>query len=477
LDERQYRYDRLTDWADTTASAFLGLTMGCARCHDHKFDPISQKDYFRLQAVFGSSAETQIPFTDTLNIKNWEKGGVQRFAAEDILAAIKRLEKQVRARVDKKASKEQVLASYSIEERREHERLSRKFVEVSLSLPASVPAATVLGRLDRAPPVRLAIRGDSRNPGEEVRPGTPSALPGPGEFDESLPRKSFALWLTNPEHPLTARVVVNRVWQAHFGRGLVATPNDFGRQGDAPSHPELLDYLAAEFVANGWKLKALHRTILLSNAYQASNRPDRLAARVDPDNKLLWRMNRRRLDAESIRDAMLAVSGQLNTKMYGPPVIAPLTTEELSALEDSAQWPSTLDESEARRRSIYLYNKRTFRMPMLEIFDSPDNSLSCARREATTVAPQALALLNNDFVWRQAQAFAARLWKEKGTADIDSLIERAWRDAVGREPSAADLEDSRRLLNRLEADSVQAPRELSRLCMTLFNLNEFLYVD
>jgi hypothetical protein len=266
--------------------------------------------------------------------------------------------------------------------------------------------------------------------------------------------------------------MVNRIWQGHFVRGIVGTPNDFGRQGDPPTHPELLDWLATEFVARGWSLKAMHKLIMLSSAYRLSSEAVAGNAEADPDNRLLWRMNRRRLDAEGVRDAILATAGTLNLKGGGPPVIPPLSDEEMGALDDSSQWPASHDPAAALKRSIYLYVKRGFRVPMLETFDMPDASFSAAHRDATNVAPQALALMNNDFVNRQAKAFAGRLSRE--SAKPEEQASAGWRLALGREPSAAELQRAVTILSRQSARPGQA---LVEYCLMLFNLNEFLYVD
>jgi hypothetical protein len=266
-------------------------------------------------------------------------------------------------------------------------------------------------------------------------------------------------------------VIVNRIWQGHFGRGIVGTPNDFGRQGDPPTHPELLDWLASEFVSGGWRVKPLHRLILLSNTYRMGTAYNAENAKSDPDNRLLWRMNRRRLEAEMIRDAVVSTAGTLNPKMGGPPVMAPLTSEEKAGLKDPSQWPVALDPAEHTRRSVYLYVKRSFRMPLFETFDMPDPAVSCERRNVTTVAPQALAPMNNEFLLQQAGRFAERLRKESGS-EPTSWIERGFWLALGRAPTNAEKNDASALF--AHDSSAEA---LTRFCLVLFNLNEFLYVD
>jgi hypothetical protein len=328
----------------------------------------------------------------------------------------------------------------------------------------------------------MTSRGDFRAAGDEVRPGFPSALSGglekpatPADDRERFilgRRKALAEWLISPAHPLTARVLVNRIWQGHFGRGLVATANDFGKQGDPPTHPELLDWLAVDFRENGWKIKRMHRLIMTSEAYQRQSGPDVANAVIDADNRFLWRMNRRRMEAEVMRDSVLAVAGSLNLKMGGRPVIPPLSADEMQGMWSKDQWPVALDEKEHDRRSVYLYVKRSFPMPMLTTFDAPDSAQSCSRRDVTTVAPQALAMLNSAFMTEQATALAGRL-KQDGTDAPAAWIGKAWRLTLGRAPDAAEAAAAAKLF-----EGAANPEEaLPQLALLVFNLNEFLYVD
>jgi hypothetical protein len=311
------------------------------------------------------------------------------------------------------------------------------------------------------------------------------------------------------DHPLTARVFVNRVWQHHFGRGIVGTPNDFGLRGDRPTHPELLDYLATEFVANGWHLKPIHRMIVRSNAYRQSSRTAERQAvpnsefrdprSVDPDNKLLWRMNRTRLDGEALRDAMLTAAGTLNRQVGGPSVRVPLEKEVYDLIftegEPDGLWHPTADPAQHSRRSIYLYAKRNLRLPMLEAFDQPDRLFPCAQRPESTFAPQALILMNGPFAQQQSRAMAATLLCECGS-DEAKQIERAYQRGFGRRPTADQVRTAKdflrdqsqsaaeRLLARLPAgvpDGLAAGADvahavaLADLCLALFNANEFAY--
>jgi hypothetical protein len=378
---------------------------------------------------------------------------------------------------------------YTAEEKAERERLVHELGKAALKASTGYPTATVLGHSEVVPDVYVAVRGEIRQRGEKVAPGLPSVFVG-RDLDEptssastSQRRKALALWLTQPDHPLTSRVMVNRIWQWHFGRGIVGTPNDFGRQGEAPTHPELLEWLALEFVQRGWSIKSMHRLIMLSNTYQMSSLSDGSNEQTDAQNRYLWRMNRRRLEAEALRDSVLAVAGNLNLKMGGRPVIPPLSQEERSGLWSNDQWPVSLDPEEHSRRSVYLYVKRSFPYPMFAAFDMPDTSVSCPRREATTVAPQALAMLNSDFMMVQAQQLATRLQKECGD-DPERWVSTAWQGAFSRLPSQSEREKALQFLSRNEdheaaTQSSQPSKSLGlvELCLVIFNMNEFMYVD
>jgi len=496
----QFRSERLSDWADVTGAAFLGLTVGCAHCHDHKFDPISQKDYYRLQAIFAASDIQESPTVPPATAYEYRNLYPKQLVVNDLKAALERLTQQVKDRLIEAKRKELPKAAADAEakalqraaypalaarfndgEKRQREALIQELGKAVLEAPEPFPTVDVLGHLERPAAVHVEIRGEWKQKGETVGAGFPSALGG-GNIDDpagfpaiSHRRKDFALWLTQPDHPLTARVFVNRLWQGHFGWGIVRSANDFGRQGEAPDHPELLDWLASEFVAKNWSVKSLHKLIMLSNAYQASSEFDAKNFEIDPENRLLWRMNPRRLEAEAVRDAILAVSGNLNLKKGGPPVLIPLNEEEMARLKGGAdRWPATTDAAAPNRRSVYLFQKRLFRIPLLEVFDLPETTMSCARRSTTNVAPQALALLNHPAMLEQARTFARRLMKEAETPD--ALIERAWTLAYGRRPSAGEKQKALALISH-GGQAAATETSLAELCLTLFNTNEFLYID
>lgn len=452
----QFRIEWQADAVETTGSAFLGLTLGCARCHDHKFDPIPQSDYYRFAALFAGSEDREIPIVGRYGIFDYTRFFPRQERADQIKARIVRQDKARGMRELTSAEKD------------ERETDLRRLGEAYLKAPARIQTATILAHTETVPDTHILGRGEFTNKGEKVKPGTLSALPGAPEIREPdsgpfVPRrrKALAEWLASPENPLPARVMVNRIWQGHFGRGLVNTPNDFGRQGDAPSHPELLSFLAADFIDNGWSIKALHRKIMTSAAYMRGSGPDADNSRIDAANTYLWRMNRRRLEAEEIRDAVLLAAGQLNGKMYGPPVVLPLSKEEFLGIREPELWPINLDPAEHTRRSVYLYVKRSFKMPMLESFDVPDSTISCARRESSTVAPQALAMMNGDFTRSYSAKMADRF---KGRDQVSM----AWRHSLGRNPTAGESQRAEAFLSR---------NTLAELMLLILNMNEFLYVD
>jgi hypothetical protein len=348
----------------------------------------------------------------------------------------------------------------------------------------------------KPPATHLLLRGKAARPGPEVAPGVPAVLvssqpsfPSPGEHT-SLRRLTLARWLADAAHPLTARVIVNRVWQYHFGEGLVRTPSDFGVTGEPPTHPELLEWLTGWFVHEGWSLKKLHSLILTSNTYRMSKAWRPQYGSEDPENRLLWRMHPRRLEVEAIRDSVLAVSGRLNPKMYGPSVYPPVPRAALESHSDPDKIWRASREEEASRRTIYVFIKRSLVLPLLEVLDLCDTARSSARRLITTVAPQALSLFNGDFVNEQAHYFAARLEQEAG-GEFAKQVERAYALALCRLPSKSErvtvnqffkdetanaLRESRNKSQPVSAAEAKH-RALAQVCRVIFNLNEFLYAD
>jgi hypothetical protein len=506
LDAGRLHYETLTDWADTTAAAFMGLTMACARCHDHKFDPISQQDYYGLQAIFASSTRVNIPVFTPMEVGDWHWLYPRLTAVQEAKVALQAFRKRTAGR------------ELTDDEKAERGRLRDAIVDRLMEVPdkansvpnspfdilMQIPTATVLTHDDARllKPIHLLERGELYKKKQVVKPAIPLALASvtersPQTCEPFGSRKEFALWLTQPDHPLTARVMTNRIWHWHFGRGIVETPNDFGNMGVAPSHPQLLDWLATEFVERGWSVKELHRLIMTSSTYQMSSRfgTDK-HLEVDPDNNLLWRMNRRRLEAEALWDNVHATAGTINLKMGGRPVVPPLAEDEIAALREKWHWPISGDPAEHTRRGLYIMVRRNFRFPMFEVFDAPVTSVSCPDRDVTTVAPQALWTLNSPSVFTQAKHLAARIVKDVGN-DRKLWSQRLWMIALGRAITDAEQQDAASLLqslidsakeNETETTLTEIPESLKpiekaeaaaliKLCLAVYNLNEFAFVD
>ncbi len=414
---------------------FLGLHFECAECHHHKVDPISQHDFYRLRSFFES--------IDLFPVKPKSEAN------------------------DPDAKPDQPTRKLPVE-------------RVVWNRDGEIPAS------------HLWIRGDFRRPGPELMPQFPRVMSHADSANTALSgstgrRTALAEWLTSRSQPLTARVLVNRVWQEHFGAGLRSTASDFGWGGDDVSHPELLDWLAAEFMDSGWDLRALQRLIVTSTVFRLASYPreqntgtlgehnehrrlwQRLTA-ADRTNRYLGRFSRQRLQGEAIRDTLLAVSGELNHKAAGAGVLPPLPADVASTLL-KGQWPVTKDASEHTRRSIYLFARRNLRLPLLEAFDKPDTNLSCSRRNQSTIAPQALHLLNSEFVRAAARTFAHRVLTESVTSR--ARIDLAYRLALGRPASPEEITAAEALLSN-EPDELSAWHDL---CHALLNFNEFVYVD
>ncbi|QDU98566.1 Planctomycete cytochrome C [Lignipirellula cremea] len=445
------RNEVLTERTNIVGEAFLGLSVGCARCHDHKLEPISQKDYYRLQAYFAATVEDNFRLASDAEVQAWEK------KTEEQNGRIQQLKAEAKKANDADRS-----------------RLEQQILDLEYALPPA-PATIPTIRNDAAQRTAMHVlrRGEWEKKGVAVGPRplsilSPSTLP-ELPADTPQPRTRLADWIADGQHPLSSRVIVNRIWQQHFGVGLVATANDFGVHGSPPSHPQLLDWLAHSLVQNGWKLKPLHRLIVLSNAYQQSSRlaPGSKLAEADPNNRWLGRFSRRRLSAEELRDAMLAVSGRLNLHAGGPSVIPPVDPELVALLYKPAQWRVTEDVSEHNRRSIYLIAKRNLRLPFMETFDAPALQNSCPQRETSTHAPQALELTNGDFANAMAAALAERLERNCGD-NHPRIVQRAYQLAAGREPTPRERELSLAFL---------AEEPLREFALAVLNLQGFLYVD
>jgi hypothetical protein len=442
------RNEVLTERTDIIGTAFLGLTIGCARCHNHKLEPILQKDYYRLQAYLAATDEANLVLATEAERKQWATDTAR------LNAQIEPLRKKARRATGQ-----------------EKDRLTNEIEALEDELPP--PLATIPGTSNdfaHRTEIHVLKRGVWENKAEPVGPRPPSVLVPDDQpelpADVSNPRTQLARWMTAPGHPLTARVIANRIWQHHFGLGLVKSVNDFGIRGDRPSHPELLDWLASELVQGGWRLKPLHRRIVLSSTYRQSTRGAPDVERSDPENRLLAHFSRRRLAAEEVRDAMLAVSGRLNLKAGGPSVMVPVDPELTKLLYKPSQWQVARDPSEFDRRTLYLLAKRNMRLPFLETFDAPALLTSCPRRESSTHAPQALELLNGRLANDLASAFASRLERECGDSQ-GMIVDRAFRLAIGRGPTGSERDLSLAFLR---------DQPLKEFALATFNLNGFLYV-
>jgi hypothetical protein len=428
-DIEKYRLDELDGVISNTFTTFLGMTLGCARCHDHKYDPISQRDYYQVLAIFNGTTKKDLPLQGNVV----EKG------------KLKDPDRGIMALVDSAAPPK---------------------------------------------PTHILWRGDLANPGPVVQAGVPSVLawknwPIPGAVSNGKPsgnRLALADWIASPENPLTYRVLANRFWQHHFGRGLVETSGNFGRSGAAPSNPELLDHLANRLIHGGGQWKSFHKYIMLSATYQQASSHDAESAAVDPENRLHWRQNKRRLEAEAIRDSILSVSGSLNPAMGGPG-IKPRIRSELLPASQRNKWPLIASEGPAHwRRSVYIYSKRQLLFPLLELFDAPNTTDVCDCRLASIVPTQALLLMNDEFVDDQARRFADLLMKTHGS-DLNLLVLQACTRSLGRPPSSDRIRQARAFMEQQvsahrEADAKMPELEaLVDLCHVLFNTNEFVFID
>jgi hypothetical protein len=544
VDPAETRRELVTEMTTTVGTTFLGLTMHCARCHDHKFDPLSQADYYRLQAFFTGAVprETDLStpaqraeYTQQVKVLDEQIAPLKKQLADLEAPYQKRIVQEKTAKLEapyrealavepKKRRPEQaklaaeaqplikvvwddLLAALTPADRDRRGEWRQQLHALEAKKPDPPAQAWTIHDSGAKPATNLLKGGDLKRKGPLLYSDYPrvlvdAAAPNGKAEVEGHDRLELAKWLTRADHPLTARVIVNRLWQHHFGRGLVATPNDFGRRGEKPTHPELLDWLACELVDKGWSLKHIHRLIVLSNTYQQDSRAvSAEAKKVDPDNKLLSHMNRHRLSAEALRDATLAVAGTFNPEIGGPRIRVPLEPEVYDLIFTEAEpdnlWPVTLDPRQHTRRSLYLYAKRNVRLPLLEAFDQPDTLNSCPVRPVSTFAPQALILLNGPFMQEQSKALAVRVLKEGGK-DREKQLERAYRLALGRPPReverkmALEFLDGQtelvreRLLARLpvgvpaatpaDVDPAYAAA-LADFCLALLNRNEFLYVN
>jgi len=533
-DEEKNRQEVLTEMTDNIGAAFLGLTIACARCHDHKFDAFSQQDYFRLQSFFAATQPVDVTLASeqqqqqhTAELEKWQHrldeatGQLEKlrekYRSQVTDRLLEKLPAPVQAAVRKEPAERTADDARLVAEADGILKVTEEAVDMAISripgdavqlkaiqqelaqLSNSRPEAplTVMAAIDppgTVPATHVLSRGEPGKHLDEVQPTFPGMLATAtiptikpvslGEGKSPGRRRALANWLSSAQNPLTARVFVNRLWHHHMGHGIVSTPNDFGAMGAAASHPQLLDYLTAELIDSDWSIKHLHRLILLSATYQQKSEQRESAARVDAENKYLWRAHRRRMDAEVIRDTLLQVSGQLNLEAGGPAVRLPLHPE-IARLQYKGTWYPHPDLSQHARRSIYVFVKRNNRPPLLENFDSPSTLASCGERSTSTHAGQALSMMNSAFLQQQSLALARRL---DGSQDRAAAIREIYQLSLARPPTRQELRLGQQYLAGQERLISEDHRQyvsgedpallaLAEYCQVILNLDEFLYVE
>jgi len=506
-------YDDLDDIVTTTGQTMLGLSINCARCHDHKIDPIPQTDYYSMIAFFrgvkryGNRSHESVLESSVTEIAQPEDSALHEAAVAQYERELKNIEgdlEKIEAKVkpdfsgvdnDEFAYEENRVL---LIERRKGGLLTEKEVNRYRGLTdhrnkhresrptGMAQALCVKEDLAGMKPTFLLLRGNPQSPGVEVLPAFPSVLSPPQP--EILPlaegavssgrRTGLAKWMTSPANPLTSRVIVNRIWQYHFGRGIVRTSSDFGFQGSKPTHPELLDWLAAKFVEDGWSMKAMHRLIMNSAAYQMSSTGREDALAKDATNDHFWRFDMRRLSAEEVRDSILWANGTLNVdRMYGPSIYTDIPAEvKAGQSQPGSGWGKSSPEDEARR-SVYVHVKRSLLDPILESFDMADTDQTCPVRFATTQPTQALGLLNSEFILKQASSFSDML-NEEYPDTLDVQIRAALRRVMQRPPTDEEVARGLKLINTLQNENhMTAEQARKYFCLVALNLNEFVYLD
>ena len=531
----QRRQEILDDITDATSATFLGLTYGCARCHNHKYDPILQADYYRLQAFYANTAaDDQIALLSkeaaakretALAVWNEKTKEIREQMSQMLAPGKQKLLKdfvdkyppEIQAAIAKPAAErnpfewqmyykakpyleiddEAAMKTLKGDDKKKYAALKEELARFADLYPGDLPLGVGMRDVSaNAPATHILRTGMWDAPLDEVQPGFLTLLAsGPAKITAGTAttgrRTALANWLTDPANPLPARVMVNRLWYWHFGDGIVGTPSDLGIMGQRPSHPELLDWLASEFVRTGWDLKRMHKLMVMSNTYRQSSDFNEAAAKVDSRDRLLWRFPRQRLEAEEIRDAALTVSGVLNTKLGGPSVM-PELPEGMPAPRGG--WKLSTPE-DRNRRSVYIFVRRNSRYPMLQAFDMPDTHESCGRRDTTITAPQALALLNGKVSLDWAQSFAGRVIREAGP-ELRAEIDRAYLLAYSRRPDPTERDTAMTFVDRQQSIIAKRQAEGKKIalpasppveiddtrgaalvdfCHMLLNSNEFVY--
>ncbi len=500
-------YNEYDDIITTTSQVFLGLTVNCARCHDHKIDPIPQADYYSMLAFFhgltpygtrgNQTSNNQTDITPpevaaqyqaldkqknelAAQMRDIEQIGIVKMPGED--------QRKTEGRQRERVLREKLRNYLDEEQWTEYTTLREQRGKVEAAygkLPPRKSALSVAKIHVQPPETFILQRGNPTSKGEKVEPRFPAIFSSPKPViperkegaRSSGRRLVLANWIASPDNLLTARVMANRVWQYHFGRGIVRSPNNFGQLGEPPTHPLLLDWLARQLIAGGWRLKPLHKLIMMSNAYRMSSAGNEAALKTDPANNLFWRFDMRRLSAEEIRDSIHAVTGVLNPKMFGPSIYPTISQEVLAGQSrPGAGWGKSSPEEQARR-SVYIHVKRSLLTPLLEDFDQADTDSSCPVRFSTTQPTQALGMLNGDFANAQAAVFADRLKKEAGQNPADQIA-LAVRLTTCRPATKTDIERGRDLMKKLkEKHGLNDEEALKYFCLLALNTNEFFYLD
>ena len=505
-------YDDIDDIITTTSHTFLGLTLNCARCHDHKIDPVPQRDYYRMVAFFKNvrrygvrgnesvidasvmpidrPADPEIYRTALARYENDTKDAerhlkeIEKLIWDDLQDVEKEEFRYDMNRVPIVAKREgTILKTPQVNRYRNH---FNRLQKLKAGKPSGLAdALCVKEDLRNTDATHILTRGNPHAEGEEVTPGFPSVLSPPEAVIPELPegaassgrRMVLAQWMASPANPLTARVMVNRIWQHHFGRGIVRTSSDFGFQGTRPTHPQLLDWLAAKFVQSGWSVKDIHRLIMSSAAYQMSSRLNRQSYDVDPTNDLFWRFDMRRLSAEEIRDSLLWANGSLNAdKMFGPSIYTDIPAAvKAGQSRPGSGWGNSSPEDKVRR-SVYIHVKRSLLDPLIESFDFADTDQTCPVRFVTTQPTQALGMMNGEFIQQQAEIFARLLQQKADTAEEQVTL--ALRRVMQRQPTPEEVARGLKLIETLKTEQkLNDDQARKYFCLVALNLNEFMYLD
>ena len=501
IDPEQFRVDAVADRVNTTSTVFMGLTLACAQCHDHKYDPLQQREYYQLFAFFNTADEPEIEFATPEELKerdeaqaaldaflksfkndnpdsdsrlrNWEANLTPAFKVSQPSETKKTFDVEADKRTDRQ---NQLMLALYLETSPDYPEARATLLAHRQKLKSFVRSLVIQEQAQKRPTF-VHIAGDFSRRGDEVTPGVPGVLPPLNSIADGTPdRLDLARWLTNPSHPLTARVYVNRIWQTYFGNGLVETENDFGSQGSPPTHPELLDWLATEIISQGWSSKNIQRQIVMSRTYRQSSATNSLKLRIDPSNRWLSRQNRLRLDAELIRDVSLASSGLLSERFGGPSVFPPQPEGVMTLGQVKRAW--TVSQGTDRyRRGLYTHFWRASPHPALTVFDAPGGIQSCTRRLRSNTPVQALTLLNDEAFFEAAQALAARLLREKAPGDDESRIHHGFILCLGRPPSRNELHVLTELLATERAqgeEKVSEQAAWTTISRVLSNLDEFM---